>query len=765
MARPLRLLIAEDSPADADLLLRELRAAGFEPRWRRVDSEVDFVAQLNTGIELVLSDFHMPGFDGLRALELLQAHGLEVPFIIVSGTIGEDTAVLAMKQGATDFLMKDRLGRLGPAVEQALESFRLRRQQREAEAERVRAQAQLILLEASVARLNDIVLITEAEPQDEPGPRIVFVNDAFVRRTGYAREEAMGRSPRFLQGPKTSRVELDRMRAAMRHWQPVRVELINYTKQGEEFWVEIDMAPVADATGWFTHWVAIERDITERKRTEEAVRAGEERLRIVTDNARLGLAIVDRERRYTFANPTYARILGLASSDILGRRVADVLPRVYESQIRPRLEQALAGERVAYELSEVNPGDGRHYAVRYEPLVQDGGVRLVVVVITDITEQKKADAALRDSEQTQRQLAEQLEIERSRLVAAQTVAKVGSWETDLAALTVAWSQETFRIFETSPAVFSGTHAGFLEFVHPEDRASFEAAFVKSWGKPGASTVEHRILLPGGRTKFVEERWVVIRDDQGRPIRCMGTCQDISLRKQTENELRSASRQLRALAARVQSVREEERTALAREIHDVLAQELTKLKIDLVWLAKRVGSPSDAATQAAITRRCGEALEQVDASITTVQRIATDLRPVILDSLGLPAAVEWVVEDFARRTGIAGRAQVQRRETALDRDRATAIFRILQESLTNVARYAQASEVVVTFSEEAEAARLTVVDDGVGITRERLEDPRSIGLLGMKERAFAFGGSVEITGVPGAGTTVAVHLPVRPVPEP
>lgn len=132
-------------------------------------------------------------------------------------------------------------------------------------------ESQLRLLQAAIARQNDIVVITEAEPIDEPGPRIVFVNDAFERRTGYSREEVIGRSPRFLQGARTLRPELDRIRKAMEQWQPVRAELVNYTKAGEEFWLEIDIAPIADATGWFTHWVAVERDVTERKVAEEEI--------------------------------------------------------------------------------------------------------------------------------------------------------------------------------------------------------------------------------------------------------------------------------------------------------------------------------------------------------------------------------------------------------------------------------------------------------------------------------------------------------------
>ncbi len=130
------------------------------------------------------------------------------------------------------------------------------------------AQEQLRLLETCVAHMNDIVVITEAEPQNEPGPRILFVNDAFEARTGYRREEVLGRSPRFLQGPKTQRSELQRIREAMTRWEPIRAEIINYTKSGEEFWLELDLVPICDEKGWYTHWVGVERDISERKQAE-----------------------------------------------------------------------------------------------------------------------------------------------------------------------------------------------------------------------------------------------------------------------------------------------------------------------------------------------------------------------------------------------------------------------------------------------------------------------------------------------------------------
>mgnify|MGYP001244623026 CR=1 FL=1 len=145
------------------------------------------------------------------------------------------------------------------------------------------AQTRLRLLDQAVSRLNDVVLITEAEPIDSSagGPRVVYVNDAFVRLTGYEKEEIVGRTPRLLQGAATSRLELDRIRCALERWEPVRAELVNYTRSGDPFWVEMDIVPIADDNGWYTHWVSVQRDVTARREAEEATRLSEERFRLL----------------------------------------------------------------------------------------------------------------------------------------------------------------------------------------------------------------------------------------------------------------------------------------------------------------------------------------------------------------------------------------------------------------------------------------------------------------------------------------------------
>ena len=229
--------------------------------------------------------------------------------------------------------------------------------------------------------------------------------------------------------------------------------------------------------------------------------------------------------------------------------------------------------------------------------------------------------------------------------------------------------------------------------------------------------------------------------------------DITEHERAAEELHRSLDQLRALAARVQTVREDERTRVAREIHDVLGQALTAIKIDISSLLRE--SPSDKGPGAA---RIGSVLQLLDDTIRVVRRIATELRPGILDDLGLAAAVEWAAEEFQGRTGTRVHVSVPDAEIAIDPARATAVFRIFQETLTNVARHANATRVDVQLATEGSSLTLEVHDNGLGFSEMRLSAGTSLGTIGMRERALLLGGELIIRSAPGRGTTVTVRIP-------
>jgi signal transduction histidine kinase len=217
-------------------------------------------------------------------------------------------------------------------------------------------------------------------------------------------------------------------------------------------------------------------------------------------------------------------------------------------------------------------------------------------------------------------------------------------------------------------------------------------------------------------------------------------------------LRDSEDKLRRLAAHLISIREEERAHIAREIHDELGQVLTGLKMEVTWLAKRLKDK-------ALIEKTDSMCALIDSSVQTVRKIATGLRPEMLDDMGLVAAVGWQAKEFQKRTGIRCRAKLPA-ETKFDIDISTTMFRIFQEILTNVARHSRATRVDIDLSVAEDHVQLEVVDNGVGIQDDELHAKKSLGLLGMQERALLFSGDVKITGSPGHGTRVSVNIPLR-----
>jgi len=229
--------------------------------------------------------------------------------------------------------------------------------------------------------------------------------------------------------------------------------------------------------------------------------------------------------------------------------------------------------------------------------------------------------------------------------------------------------------------------------------------------------------------------------------------ELAERALTEQRLRASEQNLRALADRLQSVREEERIHIAREIHDELGQALTGLKYDIAALVKASAeTPESVPTKA---QSCNQAIDRI---INAVRRISSGLRPEVLDEIGLHAAVEWQAREFSRRTGIRCSVEISPNFTDPDKQRSTAIFRIFQELLTNVARHANATRVNVTLA-DAESLALKVEDNGRGIQESEFESPRSLGFLGLRERVLAFGGSIDVKGHEGKGTSVSVCIPL------
>jgi len=257
----------------------------------------------------------------------------------------------------------------------------------------------------------------------------------------------------------------------------------------------------------------------------------------------------------------------------------------------------------------------------------------------------------------------------------------------------------------------------------------------------------------GTPMRIEGDYMVLYDDSGRIAGHFGIQKDVTDRFLSTEQLEASRQQLRALASRLQKVREEERTEVAREIHDELGQALTALKLDIAWMKKRL--PRDHAMLA----QCKSIIERIDQTSNAVRRIATALRPSVLDQLGLAAALEWQGNEFGARTGIEVEMEVATDGSPVRDDLGSSTFRILQESLTNVTRHAKATRVTIRLEQTPTLLTLEVSDNGVGAPSECLDGTKSLGVVGMRERALACGGEFSISGTANRGTTVLLRVPL------
>ena len=248
----------------------------------------------------------------------------------------------------------------------------------------------------------------------------------------------------------------------------------------------------------------------------------------------------------------------------------------------------------------------------------------------------------------------------------------------------------------------------------------------------------------------------IFDIKGQIRGSIAVLTDITDRRKVENELRRSQEELRSLSYHLERVREKESKRIAGEIHDELGQQLTSLKLDLSWLTERVISGDKDAP--AIFDKIKAMSDLIDQTIQTVQKISAELRPGLLDDLGLLPAIEWLSQDFQNRTKIKCRINFDRDDIDLDPDLATAIFRISQEALTNVVRHANATRAHISLKEKDGALVLRIKDNGKGIKKEHVWDPSSLGIIGMRERARRFSGEVRISGTPQGGTTLTAIFP-------
>lgn len=336
------------------------------------------------------------------------------------------------------------------------------------------------------------------------------------------------------------------------------------------------------------------------------------------------------------------------------------------------------------------------------------------------------------------------------LTSAERIGHVGSWEHHLATGRERWSDAFFRMCGLQPGALQPSLQAFLKIVHPEDCDTVVNAMERAVEQDGEYKVHMRIVRPDGSLCHVITQAEVIRDTGGRPEYLVGSAIDITEHKQAEETLRR-------LAVHQVRIKEQERKRIAREIHDEMGQNLLALRIDVEMLRAQA-----AGRHPPLHEKLEALLGSIDGIIKSVRHIINNLRPVVLD-LGLYAAIQWQVSEFQRRNGIhcALAANAAEIDLCLNDDQTTTLFRILQESLTNVARHAKARNVHISLERVGGYLFMKIADDGVGMSIAAHAKPDSFGLMGMRERISAIDGELRVDSQPGKGMTLLLAIPMQP----
>jgi PAS domain S-box-containing protein len=552
--------------------------------------------------------------------------------------------------------------------------------------------------------------------------------------------------------------------------------------------------------GRVTQVVTVMRDITERKRAEEALRESEAQKQALLDASPDMIMQIDTNMKILWANRTALDM----NLDAVGQTCHKAFPGMNEPcegcPCKKAINTGQIEMGVQYQPAVVGVQGESYWEDIGVPLKDsDGKVVGVIEIARNVTERVLAEEALRRSlERTSRgqrlllalsQAAQAVQRARTPDEVYQTVGgEVARLDYQVAIFTLTDDRAhlTVRHLTVGPAVLRAARrltglpaqdyrfplvpGGFFERIIAAGETIFVERTTESIAEalPGPVRpladrlvtmlgLERAICAPltvgGERHGLLSVVGADLAEADVPAITAFATQAATAIENAwLFEEVRAGREQLRDLTSYLQTAREEERAYIAREIHDEFGQSLTALKMDLAWLTKRL------ADRPRLAEKASTMSDLIDSTIQTVRRVATQLRPGLLDDLGLAAAIEWQAQELAERTGINCELYLGDEDIVLDRDLATAVFRIFQEMLTNVARHAEATEVQVELEEGPDKLVLIVRDNGKGITPGQISDPHSLGLIGMRERARSWGGDVIFQSVPGQGTVITVRVP-------
>jgi PAS domain S-box-containing protein len=567
---------------------------------------------------------------------------------------------------------------------------------------------------------------------------------------GFTKEEALGKDPNELLKTILSEEEIGLALKEVTDKNYWSGEIKRKTKTGREIYVHASTTTIRDNNRIISGYVSISFDITKEKELREQVN----HLATIIEHATEAIISRGMDKRIISWNKGAEKLFGYSKAEVRGKTFTELAyVRLTANEIAEIEDQII---RTGIWKAEMNyfRKDGSSFfgsvtgnAIRN----QQGETTSIIFIIWDITKRKELEDELKKLNEELEQKVEQRTTEiyknekRYRALIENSVEGISLLD------------EFSNVFYRSPSgikmLGNNPTTDSLRLAHPEDLVAFKNKFAEALEKPGiAVPYTARYLRASGDYFWAEGTFTNLLQVSGVQA-VVANYRDITERVRASEEIMQTTQQLRDLSAHLQSIREEERAYVAREIHDELGQQLTGLKMDMSALTSRLSSNDDV-----VIEKIQSIQQLLNHSIKTVRRIATELRPSILDDLGLVAAIEWQCEEFEKRSGIKTRFVSDLEQMIFNSAISICLFRICQESLTNVARYACAKNVQISLHRIDEMIVFKICDDGIGFDTSRKGNKKTWGLIGMKERAAMVAGSLAIHSKPENGTTLEITVP-------
>lgn len=668
-------------------------------------------------------------------MPLAQKYGFKSSAIFPIIVFGKTIATFNLYSDIKNFFDEDEiklLDELSKDISFAIEYL-------ETESEREKIRSELEYQSNLLSNVNDAIIATDKNL------RITYWNEAAEQIYGVKRNEAIGKTTRDVLHTQYLELGRDDILKKLSIEGKYSTRVIQYHKSGRKIYVDAKGFAVKDKSGNLIGYASINRDITVSYEAEMLLRESEEKFRALAESTPAAIFIYQGEY-FQYLNPAAENLTGYKLNEIYGMKFFELVHPDHREMVKERGIRRQLGEeienRYVFKIIRKN-GEARWVDFGAE-IIEYKGKPAAIGTAYDITDRIIFEESLKESEEKYRLLVENQ---------TDLVVKV-----DLEGRFLFVSESYCKTFGKSQEELLGNK--FLPLVHPDDQETTIKEMEKLYSHPYSCYIEQRALTANGWRWF---NWAdtMVFDENGKPIAIIGVGRDITEKKiaeialrESQEELKRSEEMLRSLTRKLQEIREEERTRIAMELHDELGQVLTAIKIDLNSLIKKPPYKKE------IPQKVAPIISLVEDTINTVRKISSELRPVILDRLGLLAAIEWQIDEVRKRLGIKTQTNLPEEIAGLTKEQEVAIFRTFQEITTNISRHSKATEIAVSITTDKEKLMMIVRDNGIGFTPETISKKGGLGLLGMKERIKSVGGFMEINSKINFGTEIKIFIPLK-----